>query len=199
MNDWKKAVLLAGICSGTLFMGVLPVQAADKQICSQQQQGIQSVSVITKVYGDGEKPAYAVLKYPQPVAPGISPAAFKAAGQTGTAVSVNCSPEPAAKSVAGRYVVLELAHTNTVYDGDLSKQPGHHQEEKKPGQGTDAPRDSNRKLPDLSVRVQQTGEVRAVNGTVYAPNEREIAINKPRARDRRSPASSLAPSIPAQG
>ena len=177
MNDWKKAVLLAGICSGTLFMGVLPAQAADKQVSagSQQQQGIQSVSVITKVYGDGEKPAYAVLKYPQPVAPGISPAAFKVAGQTVAAVSVNRNPEPTAKSVAGRYVVLELAHTNTVYDGDLSRQPGHHQEEKKPGQGTDAPRDSNRKLPDLSVRVQQTGEVRAVNGTIYAANEREIA------------------------
>ena len=97
MNDWKKAVLLAGICSGTLFMGVLPAQAADKQVSagSQQQQGIQSVSVITKVYGDGEKPAYAVLKYPQPVAPGISPAAFKVAGQTVAAVSVNRTPEPA--------------------------------------------------------------------------------------------------------
>lgn len=63
---WQKAILLAGIAAGTIFHGGLYAEAAEAPQASAvaSVQGIEQVTGISKSYGDGELPAYVVLKYP---------------------------------------------------------------------------------------------------------------------------------------
>ncbi|MFV0636757.1 prolyl oligopeptidase family serine peptidase [Mitsuokella sp. WILCCON 0060] len=179
MKKWKKAALCAGIATGVLFSGALQAEptaqaAAAVTTPATAQNGIQSVSVIARVYGDGEKPAFAVVTYPKAIdGTKLSADDFSVEGQTIESVTTNVTPNPTPNKVSGRYVLLKLAHTNMVYDGDLAKQPGH---EKKMAAGAqrnsdkmqqDAPMHSDRQLPDLTVKVKQLKDIKAIDGTVY--------------------------------
>ena len=189
MNKWKKMALCAGLTTGVLFGGVLPQQMAQAAAAvtapAQEQNAIQSVSVISKVYGDGEKPAFAVVMYPKAIdGTALSMDDFSVEGQTIESVTTNVTPN----NVSGRYVLLKLAHTNTVYDGDLAKQPGHEEHEKKMAAGQDkngkndkdgkmqqdAPMHSDRQLPDLTVKVRQLKNIKAIDGTVYPAKDKTV-------------------------
>jgi len=58
-----------------------------------------------------------------------------------TAAYASDRPEPAQKSVAGSYVMLQLAYSNTTYARDLSKRPYQKKSAAagEPAQGVDAP------------------------------------------------------------
>lgn len=190
MNKWRKAALCAGIATGVLFSGVLPNQMAEAAAAAavtapaKEQNGIQSVSVITKVYGDGEKPAYAVLEYPKAInGSQLSTDDFSVEGQTVESVRTSAVADPAGKEHAGRYVFLKFTHTNTVYDGDLAKAPGHEEHEKKMAAGNqgsdgrmqqDAPMHSDRQLPNLTVKVKQVKDIRAIDGTLYPAGRKSV-------------------------
>lgn len=183
MNKWMKAALCAGITTGVLFGGVLPNQMAQAAAAvtapAQEQQGIQSVSVITKVYGDGEKPAYAVVTYPKAIdGTTLSAEDFSVEGQTIESVTTNVTPNPTPKKQAGRYVLLKLAHTNSVYDGDLANRPGNapkkDDEDKNKSPMGDAPMHSDRQLPDLTVKVKQLKTIHAIDGTVYPAKDKTV-------------------------
>lgn len=188
MNKWMKAALCAGITTGVLFSGVLPNQMAEAAEAvtapAKVQNGIQSVSVITKVYGDGELPAYAVLAYPKAInGKNLNADDFSVEGQTIESIKTSAVADPESKERAGRYVFLKLAHTNTAYDGDLAKQPGHEEHEKKMAAGTqgsdgkmqqDAPMHSDCQLPDLTLKVKQVKDIKAIDGTVYHASSREV-------------------------
>lgn len=164
-------VLLSGFYAGDfargLEYGALAVAEAKEQ-ASTVEKPIE-VTGIAEVYGDGEKIAAAVLRYPEDVAAdGVTAADFQADGKVIEAVYVSDSPEQPKESRTGQYIILQFAYQNTAYDGDLANRPG-----RKPqgdnSQGTDAPRHSDRKSPDLSLTVRQVGVIRAADGTFILP------------------------------
>ena len=112
------------------MLSALPVQAAaveasDVQI-SSAVHGLQKVTAVTHIYGSGEQVAEAILEYPQSLLPSaVKPTDFAVSGKEITAVMVNDKPELTNKTQAGRYVILQFAKQNNVYDGDLSQKPGH--------------------------------------------------------------------------
>ena len=177
MRRYQKILALTLVGTGAFMLpGTLPVQAATVQAGEVQAgaaiHGLQKVTAVTRVYGSGEQVAEAILEYPKALLPSaVKPTDFAVSGKEITAVMVNDKPELTNKAQAGRYVILQFAKQNNVYDGDLSKKPGRQARpaDDKNGQGTDAPRQSNRKMPDLSLQVQQVRPLTAIDGTAFAP------------------------------
>ena len=173
MKKWQKALTMA-LAGAGCFMTYAPldVQAAAKTVIQQaDKQGLQRVTAITSVYGDGEKVAAAILEYPQDIEPDeVNVADFSATGKEIAKAYVNNQPQTSNTSRLERYIILEFAHQNSASDQHLG-QPG--QGAKQNGQdnngknGNDAPRRSNRKLPDLTLEVKQVGPIRAFDGTEY--------------------------------
>ena len=65
-----------------------------QQDTAVKKQEIQKVTVITKVYGDGEKPAAVAIEYPKVLAAGsVSKQDFSVNGQCISAVYTNDKPE----------------------------------------------------------------------------------------------------------
>ena len=87
---------------------------------------------------------------------------------------MNNQPQTANTSRLGRYIVLEFAHQNSANDQPLG-QPGQGSKPSMQGNngktGNDAPRRSNRKLPDLTLEVKQVNPIRAFDGTEYPSTE----------------------------
>ena len=179
MRKYQKflASAIALIGTGVFIMpNPLPVQAAvihTEEIQSAISiQSMQKVTAVARVYGNGEHIAEAILEYPTVLLPSaVKPSDFMVKGQDIIAVTVNNKPEITDKGKAGRYVILQFANHNNVFDCDLSKKPGH---QAKPaddnnGKGTDAPRQSNRRLPDLTLHVQQVHPLTAIDGTTFTP------------------------------
>ncbi|MBQ1462352.1 MAG: SEL1-like repeat protein [Selenomonas sp.] len=177
MRRYQKLLALTLVGTGAFMLpGALPVQAATVQAGDVQAaaaaHGLQKVTAVTRVYGSGEQVAAAILEYPKALLPDtVKPTDFTVSGKEITAVRVTAKPELTDKAQTGRYVILQFAQQNNVYDGDLSKKPGRQPKpaDDKNGRGTDAPRQSNRKLPDLSLQVQQLRPLTAIDGTTFAP------------------------------
>ena len=188
MRRYQKILALTLVGTGAFMLpGTLPVQAATVQADSVQADAavhsLQKVTAVTRVYGSGEQVAEAILEYPKALLPSaVKPTDFAVSGQEITAVIVNDKAELTDKAQAGRYVILQFAQKNNVYDGDLSKKPGRQARpaDDKNDQGTDAPRQSNRKLPDLSLQVEQVRPLTAIDGTTFAPlTVSATAVNEP--------------------
>ena len=177
MRRYQKILALTLVGTGAFMLpGALPAQAATVQAGGVQAgaaaHSLQQVTAVTRVYGSGEQIAEAILEYPKALLPSaVKPTDFAVSGKEITAVRVNAKPELTDKEQTGRYVILQFAQQNNVYDGDLSKKPGRQARpaDDKNGQGTDAPRQSNRKLPDLSLQVQQVRPLTAIDSTTFAP------------------------------
>ena len=178
--SWKKAILLAGIATGMIFQGNPGVEAAAKTpAVVSSVQGIEQVTVVTKTYGDGELPAYVVLKYPESLdSRTLKTSDFSVEGRTIEKVQTNTEPNDA-QDVPGCYVILKLQHTNTAFDGNLAQRAKSDDatkqdanpagKEKAAGDtGVDAPMVSDRQAPDLSVKVNQLKDLTAQNGKTYA-------------------------------
>lgn len=188
MRRYQKILALTLVGTEAFMLpSTLPVQAATVQAGEVQAgaaiHGLQKVTAVTRVYGSGEQIAEAILEYPKALLPSdVKPTDFAVSGKEITAVMVNDKPKLTNKAQAGRYVILQFAKQNNVYDGDLSKKPRRQARpaDDKNGQGTDAPRQSNRKLPDLSLQVQQVRPLTAIDSTAFAPlNVSATAVNEP--------------------
>ena len=176
MQRWKKVLTAAALFLTGCFL-TTPTNAAFTQsrIISD---GIESVTGIAEVYGDGEKISAAILEYAEDISPSkISPEDFHVEGKTIEAVFVNYEPTLPKKSRLGRYVILKFANKNTAFDDELSqksnKQKPEKPQDKKPG-GGDAPMRSDRKLPDLSFSVEQINKIKSSEGAVLLPTNQAI-------------------------
>lgn len=173
---WNRVLLAAGLFTGLLFVnGWQSAWAA---------AGIEKVTVITDVYGDGEKPSQVVLQYPRAMtAKNLSAADYSVEGRTISGVTTS-SQDQKADGKDGRYVFLDLLQQNTVYDGDLANRPG--RQDKPKGQnynndkGVDAPMKSDRKAPDLSVKVLQVKDVKAADGKKFSKISRAQGADETR-------------------
>lgn len=138
-------------------------------------RGIEQVTSIGYVYGDGEKAAGAALKYPSVLqAASLSVQDFSVPGRDITAVYTNDRPELTTKNVPGPYAILTFGHVNSVSDKAMPGGPPKGGNGNNGAKGHDAPRNSNRVMPDISLAVTQTGVVTAEDGTVYMPSFRTV-------------------------
>ena len=126
------------------------------------QENSFTVTGIAEVYGDGEKISQAVLNYPKTLnAKNISAKNFEVAGKVIESLQVE-----------GNKIILNFAYQNTSFDGNFNQKPGNeNRREKNFGKG-DAPKISNRKLPDLNFSVKQVTEIFAEDGTKFLPTEK---------------------------
>lgn len=142
-----------------------------QQDTAVKKQEIQKVTVITKVYGDGEKPAAVAIEYPKVLAAGsVSKQDFSVNGQCISAVYTNDKPELTTVNKPGRYVIACFTETNTVSDQALPAKKTA-TEENHGKQGNDAPRYSNRKMPAFSLQVKQMQPVKAMDGSVFVSTQ----------------------------
>ena len=152
MKQAAKIAAAAMAAAGLwMYGGQLPVYAAAESSRAAAHLGESlPVTALTQVYGDGEKIAAAMISYPKELnAADVSAGDFSVVGKKIASVHVNDKENFTGSAKKGRYVFLEFAYENTVYDGDLAKKPGRPKESDH--KGTDAPKHSNRKLPDLTL------------------------------------------------
>ena len=119
---------------------------------------IVNVRGIAEVYGDGEKISAAIVEYPKNISAQISVEDFQVDGKIIDSVEVD-----------GKFVTLKFRNENTAFDGELSQKPDRRSHDKPMG---DAPRRSDRKLPDLNFTVKQIGTIKAVDDTKFSPDEK---------------------------
>ena len=117
---------------------------------------IVSVRGIAEVYGDGEKISSAIVEYPKNIsAQKISVQDFQVEGKIIESIEVG-----------GKFVTLKFRYENTAFDGQLMPKPNRD----KPM--SDAPRRSDRKIPDLKFSVKQVNTIFAIDGTKFLPDEK---------------------------
>lgn len=172
----KKSIICPLVLLAMLGIGgIAPLRAT--AIAQAVEHDAQSIAVtgIADVYGDGEKISVAVLAYPKEIdAHSVSAEDFAVEGKTIEAVYVSDKPEIPVQSLNGKYVILKFAYQNTSNDATLIKKPGKEKHGDKM-QGMDAPSRSDRQPPDLSLRVQQTGILRGVDGAIFPPRSEELS------------------------
>ncbi|MGI6262549.1 MAG: esterase [Succiniclasticum sp.] len=171
----------AGISAAADAPHPVLVSAADQSVA--EQKGIQEVTALSTVYGEGELVSAVALRYPKPIdAKRLQASDFSVPGKTIEMVYTNDKPETSRKGKTGRYVILTFAHQAPAMDSFQhkprtdSKEPK--KEEKNALNGGDAPMFSDRKAPDLRVSVRQTGTVYATDGTAYGPTASAVASMK---------------------
>lgn len=149
------------------------------------QPSIRDVTALSTVYGDGESVSAVALHYPKPIdASRLKTSDFTVAGKTIDKVYANDVPETAQTGKTGDYVIVSLVHPATPLPTAASQnKPKADQGDKgKEGanalNGGDAPMYSDRKAPDLSVSVSQTGTVYATDGTAYGPTTAALTADK---------------------
>ena len=149
------------------------------------QSSIRDVTALSTVYGDGKSVSAVALHYPKPIdASRLKTSDFTVAGKTIDKVYTNDVPETAQTGKTGDYVIVSLVHPATPLPTAASQnKPKADQGDKdKEGanalNGGDAPMYSDRKAPDLSVSVSQTGTVYATDGTAYGPTTAALTADK---------------------
>ena len=173
MKLWKKACI-ASLMGTALFSAGLPMESR----AAVSSEGIQAVTGVAEVYGDGEKTAAAILTYPEKLMPhSVSADTFEVTGKTIEKAYVSDEDSVNGKEKAGPYVVLKFKYTNESFYGDLASRAkkdndnGEGEDNKGPAPGGDAPMHSDRVAPDLSISVRQKGYILSAKDNLYTPGE----------------------------
>lgn len=175
MKQTAKIAAVAVAAAGLwMYGGQLPAYAAGESgRAAEHVTESLPMTALTKVYGDGEKVAAAMIAYPKELnAADVGIKDFSVLGKKIASVHVNNKEDFTGSAKKGRYVFLEFAYENTVYDGDLAKKPGRPKESSH--NGTDAPSHSERKLPDLTLQITQVRPLKAADGSLMEANGRKI-------------------------
>lgn len=146
---------------------------------------IRDVTALSTVYGDGESVSAVALHYPKTIdASRLKASDFTVAGKTIDKVYTNDAPETALAGKKGSYVIVSLVHPATPLPTAASQNKSKDDQGDKGKEGSnalnggDAPMYSDRKAPDLSVAVSQTGTIYATDGTAYGPTTTALAADK---------------------
>lgn len=173
MKCWKKLCILS-LLGTALCGGVIPFEAE----AAVSSEGIQSVTGVAHVYGDGEKTAAAILTYPEKLMPrSVSADSFEVTGKTIEKAYVSDENSVNGEEKAGPYVVLKFKYVNESFYGDLASRAKKDNQNEKgednrgPAPGGDAPMHSDRVAPDLSISVRQKGYILSAKDNLYTPGE----------------------------
>ena len=150
---WKK-LLAAGLIVPSLITAGDFI--FDKKVSAEilQVENILSVTGIAEVYGDGEKSKNINAKK-------ISAADFQVDGKIISSISVKKN-----------LVTLKFAYENNSFSGTLNQKPN--RQKNNSARAGDAPKISNRKLPDLNFTVKQVNKISAADGTEILPSEKSV-------------------------
>ncbi len=160
------------LCTGILINSGVEASTVNGNFMTKN---IISVTGVAEVFGDGEKIIAAILEYPSAIsAQNVSPEDFVVEGKKIEAVYTNDKPEITNKNRIGRFVILKFAYENTAFDGNLSQKPNAEKHLEKNQGGKDAPRHSDRKLPDLSFSVKQISNIKGENDTTYLASDEAV-------------------------
>jgi predicted peptidase/glyoxylase-like metal-dependent hydrolase (beta-lactamase superfamily II) len=154
------------VSSGTVSKTTLPTAAS-----------IEKVTVLARVFGDGEQAAGAALLYPKTIdASSLSVSDFSVPGKTIMSVMTNDEAAFTDESREGNYVILTFDHKNSVSAAPIGKKNDGGSDEKKDDKPMqrDAPMFSDKQAQDVSITVTQTGDIRATDGTIYAPSSTSV-------------------------
>lgn len=186
-NDWmhaihrkevhamKHSLKISLLLSLALFGGAVltSVPAAAEE--AAETPTLQSVSAVAHNYGFGEAVSRITVRYPTAItSDSLAASDYTVKGKTIASAAVSTSPDQAHGEKSGRYVILQLLNTNPRSDKALQEDPANGQKkgEQHKNTGTDAPSFSDRVLPDISVSLQQTGEVIDTKKVSYPPSDR---------------------------
>ena len=143
------------------------------------------MTALSTVYGDGESVSAVALHYPKTIdASRLKASDFTVASKTIDKVYTNDAPETALAGKKGSYVIVSLVHPATPLPTAASQNKSKDDQGDKGKEGSnalnggDAPMYSDRKAPDLSVAVSQTGTIYATDGTAYGPTTTALAADK---------------------
>lgn len=146
---------------------------------------IRDVTALSTVYGDGESVSAVALHYPKTIdASRLKASDFTVASKTIDKVYTNDALETALAGKKGSYVIVSLVHPATPLPTAASQNKSKDDQGDKGKEGSnalnggDAPMYSDRKAPDLSVAVSQTGTIYATDGTAYGPTTTALAADK---------------------
>lgn len=133
---------------------------------------VKKITVITEVFGDGQKPSAAAVEYSGEIdASSLKKDAFWVEGQRITAIYTNSEAALTDRNVPGNYVILKFACENTISKGPMGDGTRHHGPMVDGGRGN---RRREEKKRDLSIAVCQTGEIMGTDGTIYRGSETAI-------------------------
>ncbi|WP_296902565.1 alpha/beta hydrolase-fold protein [uncultured Megasphaera sp.] len=161
------------------------VTAVTTAAATAAASSVRDVTALCTPYSDGEGVSAVALHYPKDIdASRLQTSDFSVAGRTVDKVYTNDAPAEAAAGKKGPYVIVSLAHAATPLpaagqQGSRPKDDGNKKDDKGGAlSGGDAPMFSDRKAPDLSISVSQSGTVYALDGTAYAPNSAARSADK---------------------
>lgn len=132
---------------------------------------LESVTLLTEVFGDGQKPSAVALEYSAALdADSLSIDDYNVEGQTITNIYTNRTAAKSDSSTEGNYVILEFAYENSSSPDDSMGGGGG------AGGGFGGPRDTETADTEsiaagddsLTVTVTQTGEISGMDGIALA-------------------------------
>ena len=161
--------------------------------------GIQSVTAVPKIYGDGEKIAAIIIKYPEAIQESaLTLNTFTVEGKTINNIYTNSVPElkenykstaqglhngstqidlgktqenTTKTTAVDQYVVVEFEYENST---PFVLAPRANKPKNNGDVGVDAPLRSDRQLPNLNVTVTQTQPVVTKTGKIYSPTQTSV-------------------------
>jgi len=154
------------ICAGLAVLVPALVSAQS----TAAKSGIVSVQTIAESFGDGEKVSSVVIEYPKNIdQASLSVNGFSVEGRKIVSVMTSSKAERPSVSETGRYVILNLEYENR-WDATNGQMPPRPQTQADDGKGQPDFSAQPDVIIDLTATVTQTGEVKAADGTVYAPS-----------------------------
>ena len=171
MAIYSKVKLVMRLSTAFLIVAVFILTSCIGKKDETSNGNIQGVTAIAESFGDGEKVSAVAIEYRKEI-DFTSLSVQKYAVEGRKIVSTHTSPVAKKTEVSqpGRFVILTLAYENKWEAEGANLFAGPHHDEKKDGgasQGKgNGPRfDDDGKPVDLTVKVTQTGDIRATDGT----------------------------------
>lgn len=163
----QKKMICALACALCLLGGGASLAAAPAPASTAPAAGtaaplVSSVTSIARNYGWGEQVSQIALEYPEKIlTTSLSAEDFSVEGKEIASVWAATTASPGEPTEAGRYVIINIKNTNP--QSDMPFKQGGSKGKEGPKNG-DASMKSDRVMPDLSVKVTQTGPIRMAKG-----------------------------------
>lgn len=163
----QKKMICALACAlcllgGGASLAAAPAPASTAPAAETAAPLVSSVTSLARNYGWGEQVSQIALEYPEKIlTTSLSAEDFSVEGKEIASVWAATTASPGEPTEAGRYVIINIKNTNP--QSDMPFKQGGSKGKEGPKNG-DASMKSDRVMPDLSVKVTQTGPIRTAKG-----------------------------------
>lgn len=168
----QKKMICALACAlcllgGGASLAAAPAPASTAPAAETAAPLVSSVTSLARNYGWGEQVSQIALEYHEKILTTfLSAEDFSVEGKEIASVWAATTASPGEPTEAGRYVIINIKNTNP--QSDMPFKQGGSKGKEGPKNG-DASMKSDRVMPDLSVKVTQTGPIRTAKGGETIP------------------------------